>query len=411
MSVACSLVAGIATARMLGPSDRGTLAVTLTVVGLLTLMGALGTNVAFRMLLPSDGRVTISTFRRLTTKLAVPNLVVLVALMIIFSHRIGRQLADPVVLVCIAMLGVATFFSNQVLDCFNALHQSSRSARLNAAGALTTAILLLVCWLAGWNLIAALLCYAVGFILRTVVGLVWLRRTPETRRTEEGPGGQTLMLKLGLPLMGGNLGQAVMLRMDQILVGVLLGSHPAGLYAVACTPAGVLAVVSSSIGQVTLAEAAHGLLSRAALLRQTLQATGLTLALAITGAALTPWLLPLLFGAEFTGSTRVAQALLLAQVALAPFLILSRAATGYGMVRWSGFTGLVGAVTLVVMVLLLVPRFGLLGGAVAASATFVVATAVTALGLAARQPWNRGPGEHRPAEQDSVDLDPPGGLS
>lgn len=69
VSVACSLLSGIATARMPGPSDRGTLAVTLTVVGLLTLIGALGSNVAFRMLLPSDRRVTIGTFQRLRTKL------------------------------------------------------------------------------------------------------------------------------------------------------------------------------------------------------------------------------------------------------------------------------------------------------------------------------------------------------
>ncbi|WP_157676885.1 oligosaccharide flippase family protein [Auraticoccus monumenti] len=396
VGVACSLLSGIATARMLGASDRGTLAVALTVVGLLSLIGALGSNVAFRMLLPSDGRVTIAAFGRLTTKLALPNVAALLILMVVFSHRVDRQLSDPVILVCVAVLGVTMFFSNQVLDCFNALHQSHRAARLNALGALSTAILNLLCWIAGFTLTAALLCYAAGFALRTGIGLILLHRAPETRHTEEGPGGQLLMLSAGLPLMGGNLGQLVMLRLDQVLVGVLLGSSAAGIYAVASIPAGVLAVVSSAIGQVVLAEAARGLLSKGALVRLTLQASGLTLALAVTGAALAPWLLPLLFGAEFSDSTRTAQVLLFAQVALAPFLILNRAAVGYGMVRWSGLTGLAGAVTLIVTVLLLVPQFGVVGAGGAATLTFAVATTVTAVGLAVRRPWAHG-SEHQRA--------------
>jgi O-antigen/teichoic acid export membrane protein len=190
-----------------------------------------------------------------------------------------------------------------------------------------------------------------------------------------------------MPLLGVNLGQAVILRLDQVLVGILLGSHAAGLYSVAGTPAGVLTVVSNSVGQVTFAEAAHGQLTRKLLGRQVLLAVLTTAAAATGGVVLLPWLLPLLFGQPFKASVLIAQLLVVAQVMLAPFLVLSRAAAGYAMIRWAGGLGLLGTVLIVGAALILVPRLGLPGASLACGVTYSAMTVLIACALMIRRPW------------------------
>lgn len=383
----CSLISGILTARMLGPDQRGALAVVLTLAGIGTLMSALGTNVALRVYLPTDPRVTLKIYRRLSAKLAVLCLVLLLPLVAITAGPVNEDLRSPVMLSCIAALLLSFFFSNQTLDCFNALHLAAISARLDAFGSLCTAVLIFVAWVTESSLIAALLAYVVGFSLRAIIGTIMLLHSAASTDSPVLPGGERLLLTRGIPLLGVNVGQAVMMRIDQVLVGVLLGSHAAGLYSVAATPAGILAVVSNSIGQVTFAEAAHGQLERKPLVRQVLLAVTTTAAAAAVGVAAVPWVLPFLFGQPFSASVRIAQLLLITQVLLSPFLVLSRAAAGYAMVRVAASTGLLGTLLNLSTTLLLAPRFGLPGVCLACGITYGVLTAVVATVLAVRRPW------------------------
>jgi O-antigen/teichoic acid export membrane protein len=385
--LAFSLFAGVITARMLGPSDRGTLAVILTVVGLGTLVCAFGTNAAFRVLLPSDSRVTISVYWVLSARLGVVSPLLLLPAIAVMSHRVDSELTRPAVVVCLAVLTVSIFAANQVMDCFNALHQSVQSALWNSLGSLITALLLLGCWLVGLGLKATLLAYAVGFVFRAVSGVAILARSPAALARPSASGGQRMLLRAGLPLLGMVVGQAFVLRADQLFVGLLLGSHAAGLYAVAATPAGILTVLAISVGQVTLAEAAHGGLVHRLLMRQVALAVVATAAACAIGIALLPSVLPFAFGEEFNGAVRVGQWLLAVQIGCAPYLVLSRAAAGYGLVKLSGFSAVVGAVAMVASAVTLVPRFGLIGAPCATAVAFAVMVAVVGAGLLRKRPW------------------------
>jgi O-antigen/teichoic acid export membrane protein len=251
-----------------------------------------------------------------------------------------------------------------------------------------TALPLLVCWVAGLGVKGAILAYACGFGVRIGVGRSWLRRlTDDAEPTAEG--GEGLLLRAGLKLLGVIIGQAVLLRADQLAVGLLLGSHAAGLYAVAATPAGILTVVGASLGQVTFAEAAHGTLRRQLLIRQTAVAVATTGAAALAGVVLVPWVLPALFGHEFAGSVPVAQALLGVQVLAAGYLVVSRAVAGYGMINWAGWSGVLGAVAIIVASVLLVPRFGLFGAAGASATAFGLMIGYLVLALARAKPWHQ----------------------
>ncbi len=385
--VLLSLVSGIISARMLGPSDRGTLAIVLTVVGLTALFGALGTNVSLRVFLPSDSRVTLTVFRRLSMKLVFVNLVLCLIAMMILSRTVDARLTNMEIVGGIALLAVATFTSTQVLDCFNAVHASARSAQLNAGGFLITAVLLGAVWVSGGGLLGGLLAYFGGFAARSGAGIWLLFRSSSVHDSPARPGGQRLLLINGVPLLGMNVGQALMLRSDQLLVGVLAGTQAAGLYAVATIPAGILTVISNSVGQVTFAEAAYGRLTYSRLLRQTLLALASTLGVAGIGFLLVPWLVPVLFGVDFIGAVGVAQVLLLAQVLLAPYLVLSRAMAGYGLVKWAGYSGLAGVPVLMVSAIALLPTYGLMGAGLAATVAFLFLSSVTMVGLILNRPW------------------------
>ena len=383
-----SFASGIASARMLGPHDRGSVAVAVTLVGLGTLLSALGTNVSLRVYLPTDPRVTIPLYWRLSSKLALLSLALLIPTVLIVASSVDRALAHPLTLAAIAALIVTTFFANQTADCLNALHQSARSAQLNAIGFLMTAVPMLVCWLAGLGMKGAILAYACGFALRVALGRSWLRRLVDRAEPTAG-GGERLLVRAGIRLLGMIFGQAVLIRADQLAVGLLIGSHAAGLYAVAATPAGILTVLGASLGQVTFAEAAHGSLTRQLLVRQTAVAAGLTGAAALAGVLLLPWVLPALFGREFAGSVSVAQALLGVQVLAAAYLVVSRAVAGYGMISWAGSSGVLGGLAIIAASLLLIPRFGLFGAAAGSAAAFGLMIAYLVLGLARTRPWLR----------------------
>lgn len=393
--LACSLISGILTARMLGPDDRGALAVVLTVAGIGTLISALGTNVALRVYLPTDPRVTVKIYRRLSAKLAVLCLVLLLPMVLFLAGPVNEDLRKPVVLLCIAALVLSFFCSNQTLDCFNALHMAAKSARIDACGSCCTAVLVIVGWVTESGLAAAILAYVVGFSARAIVGTVLLSLSAPSVDPSIPPGGERLLLTRGIPLLGVNVGQAVMMRIDQVLVGVLLGSHAAGLYAVAATPAGVLAVVSNSIGQVTFAEAAYGRVERKLLVRQVLLAVTTTTAVAAVGVAALPWILPALFGQQFSESVRIAQLLLITQVLLSPYLVLSRAAAGYAMVRVAATTGLLGTALILGTTLVLAPRLGLPGVSLACGLTYGALTAVIVCVLSIRRPWLTTDGSSR----------------
>lgn len=384
--LAFSFASGIVSARMLGAHDRGTLAMVITIVGLGTLVAALGTNASVRVHLPTDPRVTVSLYLRLSSKLALLSLVLLVPMTVVLASSLDRALAHPLVLAAVAALIVTNFFANQLADCFNALHQSARSAQLNTLGFSLTALPLIICWVAGLGLKGAILAYACGFGIRVLVGRVWLRRLVDDREPSAG-GGERVLLRAGIPLLGVIMGQAVLVRADQLAVGMLMGSHAAGLYAVAATPAGILTVIGASLGQVIFAAAAHRDLTRQLLIRQTCIAIATTALAALVGVTLLPWVLPALFGPEFAGSVGVAQVLLGVQVLAAAYLVVSRAAAGYGMVRWAGYSGVLGGIVVIAAALLLVPRFGLFGAAAASALAFGVMIAQLVVGLARARPW------------------------
>lgn len=358
-----ALLCGVVTARMLLPDDRGVLAILITTVTIVSLVSGLGTNISLRILLPRDPRVTMRGYAKTSLWLGALQLVFLILVSYFLLGAIDVHLGVNEVIFGVLPLGLAAFFANQTADALSATGYPSRASMANSVGFGVTAAALIAFWLLGSGLLAALLAYTAGFTTRSVIAISIIGKSVVLKTTEPRSGGTKQLLRAGVGLMGMNLGQSITYRLDQYLLAALADTRAVGLYAVATTPASLIQVVSNSVGQVAFRDSAQNQFGRKKLLIFVLGAAGVTAAYAAVMYLAAPWLIPLVFGQEYVPAVDIVRVLALAEVALSPYLVLSRAVAGAGHIKLSSLTGVVGMAAMSLFLLLFIPGSGGLGAA------------------------------------------------
>ncbi|HME13009.1 MAG TPA: polysaccharide biosynthesis C-terminal domain-containing protein, partial [Candidatus Acidoferrum sp.] len=163
-------------------------------------------------------------------------------------------------------------------------------------------------------------------------------------------------------------------RLDVFIVNYYLSTTDVGLYAL-----GV--IISEALWQLPNA-AAVAILPRTA---RTLDKSGpaftslvcrqvfaLACISALVVAVLSPWLVPLVFGAKFAPSVAVIWWILPGTVALASAKVMSADLLARGMPEYSGIFAFVTLIVTVILDLLLIPRMGIRGAALASSLAYLV---------------------------------------
>jgi O-antigen/teichoic acid export membrane protein len=180
------------------------------------------------------------------------------------------------------------------------------------------------------------------------------------------------MLTYGLRYHIGFAALFLLLRLDVLLLNALSSETVVGLYSVAVMVGELAWIVTNATAQVALAQQAEAELSESA--NVTLSATRLSVllsAVAVVGMCVTaPVLMPLLYGSAFSGSVPVL-------LALAPGIFAFGATRQINahLVRLdrplvSSGVALVATVGNVVLCLLMIPRWGAVGCALASSAGY-----------------------------------------
>jgi O-antigen/teichoic acid export membrane protein len=270
----------------------------------------------------------------------------------------------------------------------------------NSIGFGVTAAILTLTWLLGCGLLAAILSYTAGFMARSLIAVGLIGKGVIDKPTELEPGGTRELLRNGVGLMGMNLGQSITYRLDQYLLAALADTRSVGLYAVATTPASLIQVVSNSVGQVAFRDAAENQFGRRKLLVFVLGAAGVTAAYAAVMYVAAPWLIPWVFGPEYASAVDIVRVLVLAEIALSPYLVLSRAVAGAGHIRLSSWTGVVGMVAMGGFLILFIPGNDGLGAAWACVAGYATMSLFLILGtLVIRRTLRSGPPRHRASSQ------------
>jgi lipopolysaccharide/colanic/teichoic acid biosynthesis glycosyltransferase/O-antigen/teichoic acid export membrane protein len=192
----------------------------------------------------------------------------------------------------------------------------------------------------------------------------------------------------------GNMLWLMNLRFDFVLLGALAGPAVLGIYAVASKFAELMRLVPTAINYVLYPRFARlGIAQATTEARRLLpRATALTLVMAPFLAVLCFFALPILYGPAFRG------AIVPAEIITIGLAIEGAAAVSSAFLLGSGRPGLnsigmgVGAAITVTLDVILIPRYGALGGAVTSAVTYVV-TALTLTYVAYRVARSARPAE------------------
>ena len=230
----------------------------------------------------------------------------------------------------------------------------------------------------GHGVAMVILALLISGVLATLTGLVRLLR----RGFFDGWGVPSARMARSIAAFGargqlGNMLWLMNLRFDFILLGALAGPAVLGIYAVASKFAELMRLVPTAINYVLYPRFAHLEPEKATAEARKLLPRALALTLVMTPfvAAFCYVALPILYGEAFEG------AVLPAEIIIIGLSIEGGAAVASAYLLGSGRPGLnsvgmgVGAAITLTLDVILIPRYGAMGGAVTSAVTYLASTA------------------------------------
>jgi O-antigen/teichoic acid export membrane protein len=170
-------------------------------------------------------------------------------------------------------------------------------------------------------------------------------------------------------------------RIDIFLVNFFIGPAGAGIYTAAVRVAEQLWLISSSAAVVLLPRlaglhAAKDTRSQLTpIVARSITLTGFGMAIAL--AAISDWIVPLAFGAEYAQSAVVLLWLLPGAVVYTLVMVISPDLAARGRPDLNAWSAGVALVVNVVGNLLLIPAYGIIGAALASTLSYVISGAIT----------------------------------
>jgi O-antigen/teichoic acid export membrane protein len=172
----------------------------------------------------------------------------------------------------------------------------------------------------------------------------------------------------GLKTWVGNLAAMANMRLDQLVMIPTVPPRELGLYAVAVTLAGMPYILTGALGPPLITRVAQG--DRALVPRALRVVLGVVSVATVVLGALTPLLLPLVFGSEFAAAIDMALVLLLAGIPSAGVLVLMSALVAAGRPGTSSIGELLALSVTGVGLLLVLEPLGGLGAALVSLAAY-----------------------------------------
>ncbi|MBW3577895.1 MAG: oligosaccharide flippase family protein [Actinobacteria bacterium] len=189
----------------------------------------------------------------------------------------------------------------------------------------------------------------------------------------------------GLPTMLGAIPAALNARVDQAFLSGMVNAHDLGQYAVAATWSAASLPLVSALGSIIFARVAAFSRVQAGVWNAAVVQLAIvgSIGLGVVTALLAPLAIPFLFGDDFAVAVPLAVALALATPALIANRIFGEVAKGRGRPRISMQSELAGLTLTILLLLAMVPMYGV-WGAVIASVFAYLASAVVSLALLIR---------------------------
>jgi len=370
-NVGVGAVLVLLTARHLGPSGRGEVVVAFTIAWATTNVADLGTSTSGRIsVLMPESSVTARNVLSLTGVLIPLQALlatVVVALLSLTSLPIGLGFG-----VAVVALSVATMMFHSTVSLVSGLRRYGYVLVAEATVAMVQIVVLAgLLWADRLTSTSAVLAMTVGPTLGAIQ-LVKVSGALDCRRSGRDASPWRTLIRDGISPMAGSISFFLALRLGRMVLAVAAGTRSLGLFAVALAVPETLRILPKAVGQVVADRARSGIDSVATARRHTrLFMVGHGVVLAV--AAAVGWvLLPVVFGEGFTGARDVLVVVTAAEAVLAVHLMQQALLVGFARPKGIGVPEVVGAVAMVVLTLVMIPRWGMQGAAWATLFGFLV---------------------------------------
>jgi len=389
-TAANALLILLLTRELLDPTRFGRLYFAISVLGMVSIFADLGLRKsAAHYISEYDGRDPGQV--RYVIRYSVTALVVLVAvsstLVAVFSGPLARLLGEPAVapLLALGSLYVAGHALQGYLSTvFQAFNRVEWSATINGITGVARLVLAVGFILLGLDVLGAMLGYVGGFAVAVLVGGVVLYRrhyVPLEQPDSPEPGLGRRILRYSVPLTVTESTNAVDKRVDIVLIGTLLTPAAASYYVLAKQISSFSIMPATSIGY-SVTPAYGGKTARenpekaARLYEEAFRYVLMVYLPAAAGLILVAGpTVELVFGPEYSPAVPVVQVISGYVLVRAINKVTSDGLDYLGLARERAVLKTVTTFANVVLNLLLIPIYGVVGAAVATTATFATYTA------------------------------------
>ena len=376
--MAAGLLVGVAVARYLGPDGYGLLSFAgsyVMVFSALALFGLESLVVRELVTSPENRHTILGT--AFIVRLCAGALAVPLSIGALFLIRPGDQLA----LIMVVLLSSSLVF--QAVDVIDLWFQSRVATRnvvlVRISAFCISSAAKLTCVLSGASITAIIVATAIEALL-ACCGLLFIYRIAEERITAWRFCKKQFqrLISTAFPMMLSGIVLMVYLRIDQVMLGAMVPEHEVGLYAAAVriseiwyfVPAAIVSSVFPGIVSLKNSDPA-AFTSKMQQLYKLMAFLGYSIAIIVT--LLSPWLIQLLFGASYKPAAPLLAILIWAGL-FANLTIARNAhfiALDHGKVLLWCTTS--GAVSNIILNLLLIPRYGAMGAAISTCVSYWMA--------------------------------------
>lgn len=368
LGLAFGMVAGVITARWLGPAGKGLFSSLTFLAALVMQLCSIGLGDA-AIVLVGHRRATMqeavsSTLFAVLCSSVVGTAILWVASFVAFAEDWSEARSA----VLVACTGLPVSLLVYVLAFLLAAQERviANSVVLALTSAVTTLGMALFVAVFRLSLPGAVLATVLGSGTGLVLAAVLVRRVGLSLRPRPGRAYLRAALRYGIPVEASYLVTVMFLRVDVLVVYSLGGAEAAGQYSVALTVAALVGLLPIAISHATFPRMASVSEDEAAQL--TIRAVRFGVITAVAGgfllAAAVPFAVPLLFGAAFRPAVATAVLLVGGGVIWSSQWLLCRATAARGrpglLLRSFGL----GLAVMIGVDWVLVPHLGLIGAAV-----------------------------------------------
>jgi O-antigen/teichoic acid export membrane protein len=374
------LIVSIIVAQLLGPGGRGVVALISVLDEVSSATFTLGIPIAagFRAKLGLDTDQSLVNASLVSGLLLTPLTLVVglgVGLLALDGLSEGTKWMG---ILLIAWTGAVNMPSLVAMNLLQAHRQLGQLAIYRAIFGLTS--LVAIAALAVASHLSAPLAVASFLLARLVTAGYGLRATkwPKSLRVHAP---LKPLFRYGLKATPGTIGMLLNNKVDQLVIAPFVSIGDLGLYAVAAGTSFAPATFGMSMGASAFATVTHDAArgragSAATAIRHGLLVTGLIAAIL---AAVSPMLVPLVYGSSFRGAIVPTLILLMGSVPWGGQLVATQCANALGKPSYASTSELVGLAVTVLGLFIFVPTYGIVAASIVSSIAYTVRLAVTLL--------------------------------